>query len=1035
VAFKSAPARHGGLLVVGFVIAFVVLAGLIDRSMAAQPDGPLRELWSRGNDQFIRNWLFLGPIPASAAQLDSTVTPAPGAVQALSGNLKSNWVPNVAYHDIVDLLEVFARPLSRGHMAAPEAVYAYTTIGRAEEGEAILSLASDNAVQVWVNGKLVHEQPVDRPFEYDSDQVPVRLSKGENRILLRVLRVTGPSRLALRVVESGAVLPRLTQIAPSMTSDADHLLRIKTHSREEPGPAAQVDVLAAGGKPVAHSQAQRGDVVQFDTRAWRDGAYEVRVSTLTPDGGRFISYLPWYKGDAIAAARRLLEQAPALPNGPVGLAARMLADMVRARLGNNLSTAPDDAWLSIHSPLLEYEELLQANAGEPGPVHPGGFVRLAYEDDIDGSAQFCRAYLPPDYSASRKSPVIIYLHGYNPANPVYVKWWSADQRHSAIADKHNVIYIEPHARGNAQYLGIGEGDVLRCLAEARNRLNMDDNRLYLTGESMGGSGTWILSSRHPDLFAAAAPDFGGWDLRVAPQSGYFVEPRQDYTPAERFTQEIQSSFVGAEGLLHVPLLVSHGDSDPTVAVKFSRHAVALLERWGYDIRYVEYPGRGHEDLDNADQVADWLLSHQRVISPGHVRLRSGDLAGASAYWVRVEARQEPFQLIDVDAEVAGPSLIRLDTRNVAEITLSPPPALLETKHPVEVVWNGSHQQVAFRQGSVMLKSPGASGAPAVAPAGSGARTAPGDKQPALEGGLSRLITTPFALVVGTRSPDPLMRQRCQAKADAFGELWKQWQHVTPRVFRDSEITQEEQRRYSLLLIGGPEDNEITRELASRLPLKVSREGFTLDGRKYAATDAVIQMIYPHPLAKNRYVMVVAGTSADGMYFWNPPLWHTALGFPTNYWDWTIQDGRRVKLASAAFGPERGWVAAGVFNQHWRRDDRWTYPGDAELRRGSPLRHAPMPGLSIPEQRLDSYVGTYQIVPGYAVQVTRAGQSLVVAPPGEPPMRLDPESNTEFVVHNTTDSVYFVSNDQGEVTGAVLNRSGTELPMTRLTKQP
>jgi len=1027
---RSLPGRHGRWLAVASIFAVVALAGLVEQALAAPPDALLRELWSRDNDRFIRTWLFLGPIPESAAQLDGNVTPQPGGVQALAGNLKSSWVPNAAYHDTVDLLEVFARPVSRGHLATPEIVYAYTAVNRAEDGNAVLSLASDNAVQIWVNGKLVHEQPTDRPFEYDSDQVPVRLSKGENRILLKIVRVTGPSRLALRV-RAGSVLARLTEIAPSITSDADNLLQIKTHAREESGPAVQLDVLAAGGKSVAHLQAQRGEVVRFDTRGWRDGAYEVRVSTPASDGSRFISYLPWYKGDVIAAARRLLEQAPKLPNDPAGMTARMLADMVRTRLGNDFNAMPDDIWLSIHSPLLEYEELLQAKAGEPGPVHPGGFVRLAYEDDIDGSAQFCRAYLPPDYSASRKWPVIVYLHGYNPANPEYVKWWSVDQRHSAIADHHNVIYIEPHARGNTQYLGIGESDVLRCLSEARNRLSVDDGRVYLAGESMGGSGTWIISSRHPDLFAAAAPNFGGWDFRVAPLGGYFVEPRQDYTPVERFIHEIQSSFVGAEGLLHVPLLVSHGDSDRSVDVNFSRHAVAMLERWGYDIRYAEYPGRGHEELDNADQVADWLLSHQHVATPRHVRLRSGDLASASAYWVRVEGRQEPFQLIDVDAEVVRPGLIRLDTQNVDEITLSPPPVLLVPDHPVEVVWNGSHRQVALMQGSATLRSPEASAGPGMPPHGSAVRAGPDNKQPALEGGLSRLITTPFALVVGTLSPDPVMRQRCQAKADAFVELWQQWQHVTPRVFRDDQITQEEQRRYSLLLIGGPAENRITRQLAPRLPLKVAPDGFIIDGHKYAATDAVVQMIYPHPLAKERYVTVVAATSANGMYFWNPPLWNTSLGLPTNYWDWTVQDGRRVKLASGAFGPERGWVAAGVFNQHWRRDDRWVYFGDAELRRSSPLRHAPVPGLSIPEQVLNSYVGTYQIAPGLSAQITRAGQSLLATVPGEVPMRLDPESNTEFVVHDTTDSVYFVSNDKGQVTGAVLNRSGTELPITRI----
>jgi predicted peptidase len=100
---------------------------------------------------------------------------------------------------------------------------------------------------------------------------------------------------------------------------------------------------------------------------------------------------------------------------------------------------------------------------------------------------------------------------------------------------------------------------------------------------MGGSGTWLIASRHPDLFAAVAPVFGGWDFRLLPGSG-FANPGATTVP-ERFVQESQSSFVGAEGLLNLPLLVNHGDSDPTVTVEYSRHAVRMLQRWGYDVRY------------------------------------------------------------------------------------------------------------------------------------------------------------------------------------------------------------------------------------------------------------------------------------------------------------------------------------------------------------------------------------------------------------------------------------------------------------------
>jgi hypothetical protein len=301
--------------------------------------------------------------------------------------------------------------------------------------------------------------------------------------------------------------------------------------------------------------------------------------------------------------------------------------------------------------------------------------------------------------------------------------------------------------------------------------------------------------------------------------------------------------------------------------------------------------------------------------------------------------------------------------------------------------------------------------------------------------LSRLITTPFAIVVGTTSRDPVMRQRCQAKADAFVELWKNWQHVMPRVFRDDQISSEEQGRYSLLLLGGPDDNRITRQLSGRLPLKVARDGVTIHGRKYPATDAVLQMIYPSPLRSDRYVMVVAGTSAAGLYFWNPSLWNTSLGFPTTYWDWTLVDGRRFTLTAQGYGPQRGWVAAGTFDQHWRRDDRWIYVGDDALRAKSPLRHAPTPGFTMPAEVLDTYVGDYDIAPGVTVHMAREGEHLVAYPPWGQRLQLDPERKNEFAVHDTIESAYFVPDEHGQITAVTLNRSGIETRATRTPERP
>src|SRR5690606_27815460 len=136
--------------------------------------------------------------------------------------------------------------------------------------------------------------------------------------------------------------------------------------------------------------------------------------------------------------------------------------------------------------------------------------------------------------------------------------------------------------------------------------------------------------------------------------------------------ERASSFANAENLLNVPLLVVHGDADAAVHVENSRHAVKLLQRWGYNVRYHEMPGWAHEDLGQRVAIADWLLKHRREAAPRTVRLRSPDLAGASAYWVSARAIENPAETIRVHAQVLEPGVVRIDSTNVASLALELP---------------------------------------------------------------------------------------------------------------------------------------------------------------------------------------------------------------------------------------------------------------------------------------------------------------------------------------------------------------------------
>ncbi len=114
---------------------------------------------------------------------------------------------------------------------------------------------------------------------------------------------------------------------------------------------------------------------------------------------------------------------------------------------------------------------------------------------------------------------------------------------------------------------------------------IDSSRIYITGLSMGGYGTWYLLTRYPDIFAAAVPICGGGDIL---QAGKFK---------------------------HVPIWNFHGARDTSVPVDRSRSMIRALKDAGGNPRYTEYKKAGHDSWINAYREPDllpWLFAQRLV---------------------------------------------------------------------------------------------------------------------------------------------------------------------------------------------------------------------------------------------------------------------------------------------------------------------------------------------------------------------------------------------------------------------------------------
>ena len=125
---------------------------------------------------------------------------------------------------------------------------------------------------------------------------------------------------------------------------------------------------------------------------------------------------------------------------------------------------------------------------------------------------------------------------------------------------------------------------LEMLAAVQKEYKIDEKRLYLTGLSMGGFGTWSLAEKYPDRWAAIVPVCGGGD------------PDQ------------------AKVIKDIPCWVFQGDADTAVPVKRSRDMVAALKAAGGEPKYDEYAGVGHNSWEmayNTPALYEWLLKQHK----------------------------------------------------------------------------------------------------------------------------------------------------------------------------------------------------------------------------------------------------------------------------------------------------------------------------------------------------------------------------------------------------------------------------------------
>ncbi len=526
--------------------------------------------------------------------------------------------------------------------------------------------------------------------------------------------------------------------------------------------------------------------------------------------------------------------------------------------------------------------LEQVEVGQDPFAGVSGYLTQAYRSELDGRLQPYGVYVPTDFDGRLTYPLVVMLHGFTGTPGGAMQRVFGKGKEMPYQDN-GYIVVTPYNRDNIGYTTqTGEDDVWRVVEQVQKAYSIDEDRVYLTGLSMGGGGTLHIGLHYADRFAAIAAVCGWSDWRVWAGEQKLAKVR---------SQVLDSvSILGyAENGLHLPVKLFHGDSDAAVNVEHSRRMAARLDELGYDVEYEEYPGVGHNSWDNAyegGRVFAWFDLHRRNRFPKRVvHVTTDPVRYGKSYWTQVEALSEPYVFARLEASVEG-NAVTVRTSNVSRFSLDLTPPLVTADQPVRVEVDGKICYEGKLPDGGRLSIAAANGNFEVA----------GVHKPGLVpvGGLAAATESWRVYVygtAGTEAQNEAARRTAEQMAHVRGPV-----DILYTVVADTAFTTSQIEGANLILVGTPDTNTILGQMSDQLPIRWTAGGVAIGDQIFEADNQLLMLTCPNPLQPSRLLQVVASSSPEGFASYSK----TGFGAP----DYLLMQ------------PDGTVIAQGLFTADW-----------------------------------------------------------------------------------------------------------------------
>ena len=516
---------------------------------------------------------------------------------------------------------------------------------------------------------------------------------------------------------------------------------------------------------------------------------------------------------------------------------------------------------------------IQNTSGDAATAPPNYIQERAYFARNDGSPQPYYLALPVGYTPLKKWPLVLFLHGYSPSiskiNP-----WLPSLETIQSAQKRGFILAMPYGRRNSDFVQWGQDDVMRVREEVTRLFSVDEGRTFLLGASMGGYGAYATALHTAGTWAGVAPISGRSDFYL-----WFGIKREELPPWKRILFDADDPRTLALNARNTPILVQHGALDGVVPVEHSRLMAADARVLGLPLRYIEQSdGTHYSEFQEAamERALDWFEQRPALAPPRALTVIAGDLREAKAHWARIEAFGDYSQMARLDVN-AQADKISVKTRNVARFALDVPPTFFEPNTEVMLEVDGTSSPLDV-SAPIIWQAPNA-------------RLG---KTPARTGPFKSLMRDRFLLVYGNADDARAARH--------FADRWQAWTDGQAPVKSAANISPSDKTDANLILFGTRATNLLIAEIADRLPLELTENGYRIGDQTVVAPYIGLRMVWQSPWDSARLIGICSGEN-----------WGQGLPF-NHVWD-LVPDYIVYSYQTELDGTNRA-LEAGFFNGDW-----------------------------------------------------------------------------------------------------------------------